>query len=259
MKEQQQHIFGGQTKSKLAGGNAKPRKYSSHKWSFNGAFASQKHHCKPPILQDQRTDDKKQRLFPPKKPERKQNLPSAPDAPRNTTSYIIRAKNSGGIAPCINTPPTPSAPASVDLITSPPYKEDVVEQANQEWGVDSYGSMKGLLRVRHMNQQNDDLEPNLEKCVQVFEKKHEQSLDLDISRFEMVYPANNEIGPQSLEVRITDQDNQIAYLEESNSSLKERVFYMEQELNNLKRRMQVLEVANAFRVREICPGEASFA
>lgn len=259
MKEQQQHIFGGQTKSKLARGNAKPRKYSSHKGNFNGAFASQKPHYKLPFLQDQRTDNKKQRLFPPKQHERKQNLPSAPDAPRNTTSYIIRAKNSGGIAPCINTPPTPSAPASVALINSP-YKEDVVEQANQEWGVDSYGSMKGLLKVRHINQQNNDLEPKLEKYVQVFEKKLEQSLDLDIrSRFEMVYPSNNEIGPQSLEIRLTDQDNQIAYLEESNTSLKERMFYMEQELHNLKRRMQVLEVANAFRVREICPGEASFA
>jgi uncharacterized coiled-coil protein SlyX len=110
-----------------------------------------------------------------------------------------------------------------------------------------------------MNQQNNDIEPNLEKCVQVFEEKLEESLDLDISRFEMVYPSINEIGPQSLEIRITDQDNQIACLEEANTSLKERVFYMEQELHNLKRRMQILEVANAFRVREICPGEASFA
>lgn len=258
MKQQQQSIFGGQEKSKLAGGNAKPRKYSSKKWSFNGAFASQKTHYNPPFLEDQRTVNKKQRLFPPKQHERKQNLLSAPDAPRNTTSYIIRAKNFGGIAPCISTPSTPSVPASVALITSP-YKEDVVEQANQEWGVDSYGSMKGLLKVRHMNQQNNDLEPNLEKCAQVFEEKLEQSLDLDISRFEMVYPSTNEIGSQSLEIRITDQDNQIAYLEETNTSLKERVFYMEQELHNLKRRMQVLEVANAFRGREICSGEASFA
>jgi len=253
MKQEQQRIFGGQTKSKLAGGNAKPRKYSFKKWSFNGAFASQKPHYKPQFLQDQRSDKMKQRLFPQKQHERKQNLPSAPDAPLNTTSYIIRAKNSGGIAPCINTPPTPSA------LNTSPYKEDVVEQANQEWGVDSYGSMKGLLRVRHMNQQNNDIEPNLEKCVQVFEEKLEESLDLDISRFEMVYPSINEIGPQSLEIRITDQDNQIACLEEANTSLKERVFYMEQELHNLKRRMQILEVANAFRVREICPGEASFA
>lgn len=254
----QQRIFGGQTKPKLAGGNAKPRKHSSKKWSFNGAFASQKpYYYKPPFLQDPRTDNKKQQLFSQKQHEWKQNLPSAPDAPRNTTSYIIRAKNSGGIAPFINTPPTP-ATASVALITSR-YEEDVVEQANQEWGVDSYGSMKGLLRVRHMNQQNNDLEPNLEKCVQAFEEKLEQSLDLDISRFEMIYPSNNEIGPQTLEIRITDQDNQIAHLEQANTSLKERVFYMEQELHNLKRRMEVLEVANAFRVRQICSGEASFA
>lgn len=253
MKQQQRRIFGGQAKSKMAGGNAKPRK-----WSFNGAFASQNALYKPPFLEDQRTDNKKQPLFAQKQHERRQNLPSAPDAPRNTTSYIIRAKNSGGIVPCKSTPSTPSVPASVALITSP-YKEDVVEQANQEWGVDSYGSMKGLLRVRHMNQQSNDLEPNLEKSVQVFEEKLERSLDLDISRFEMVYPSTNEIKPQSLEIRITDQDNQIAYLEETNTNLKERVFYMEQELQNLKRRMHVLEVSNAFRVREICSGEASFA
>ena len=73
--------------------------------------------------------------------------------------------------------------------------------------MDSYGSMKGLLRVRHMNQQNNDLEPYLDKSVQVFEEKLEWSLDIDISRFEMVYPSTNEIRPQSLEIHITNQDN----------------------------------------------------
>ena len=75
----------------------------------------------------------------------------------------------------------------------------------------------------------------------------------------MVYPPTNEIRPQSLEIRITSQDNQIAYLEETYTNLKERVFYMEQELQNLERCMHILEVSNAFRVREICFGEASFA
>eukprot|EP01018_Ginkgo_biloba_P038377 Gb_10637 [translate_table: standard] len=258
MKEQ--WVVGGQVKSKFAGGKA--RKYCYDKWSFNGVFASQKPYYKPPVLQDQsslKTNNKKQRFYPQKTPT---NVLHAPDAPRNTTSYIIRAKNSGGIAPCINTP-SPPAPASVGFVTLP-YKEGIVEQVNQEWGVDSYGSMKGLLRVRHTNKENrededNNHEPDLDKCLQVLEEKLEQKLDQDLSRFELVYPSNSEIGPRILEIRINDQDNQIAHLEEESTNLKERVFCMEQELHNLKLRMQILECADALRLGEICSGEASFS
>ena len=52
--------------------------------------------------------------------------------------------------------------------------------------MDIYGSMNGLLRVRHMNQRNNDLELYLEKSVQFFEEKIERILDIDISHFEMV-------------------------------------------------------------------------
>ncbi|GLJ52054.1 hypothetical protein SUGI_1107080 [Cryptomeria japonica] len=99
-----------------------------------------------------------------------------------------------------------------------------IKQDAEQCGVDGYGSMKAFWRIRHKSQQ-------------------------------ILY----EIRPRILETRINEQDDQIAYLEEEGTSLRERVNNMEQGIDSLKLRMRVLEVANAFKSTEILSGEASFA
>ncbi|PWA42492.1 hypothetical protein CTI12_AA544170 [Artemisia annua] len=128
---------------------------------------------------------------------------SAPLAPRNTTSFLIRAKKSGGIASLVS--PCAVTPAVLPTPVFSPSREVLGDMAKEEWGVDGYGSMKGLIR----------------------------------RRFEMVYPSN---GGGNLESRVDDQGSHIARLEEENVMLKERLFYMEREFGELRTRLQSLEV-----------------
>ncbi|XP_051118605.1 uncharacterized protein LOC127242914 [Andrographis paniculata] len=173
---------------------------------------------------------------------------SAPFAPRNTTSYLIRAKKSGGIASLVS--PSPMTPAVLPTPIFSPSREVLVDAAKEEWGVDGYGSMKGLIRLRspgHELEVNEDeeeedggsSESDVEEHVEV-----ERRLDHDLSRFEMIYDPNNFGGAEYqnvLENRVDDQDTHIAHLEEENLILKERLFLMERELADLRRRMQHLE------------------
>ncbi|CAA6666643.1 unnamed protein product [Spirodela intermedia] len=127
--------------------------------------------------------------------------------------------------------------------------------AKEEWGVDGYGSMKGLIRLRsptgnEMRVDDDDdgaaaagdegsSESDVEEHVEV-----ERRLDHDLSRFEMVYPIFGEehgAAAYLLENRVDDQDAHIAQLEEENLTLKERLFLMEREMGDLRRRLQILE------------------
>lgn len=71
------------------------------------------------------------------------NSRSAPFAPRNTTSFLIRAKKSGGIASMVS--PSPMTPAVLPTPIFSPSREVLVDMAKEEWGVDGYGSMKGLI------------------------------------------------------------------------------------------------------------------
>ncbi|KAG8389081.1 hypothetical protein BUALT_Bualt02G0192100 [Buddleja alternifolia] len=176
------------------------------------------------------------------------NSRSAPYAPRNTTSFIIRAKKSGGIASLVS--PSPMTPAVLPTPIFSPSKEVLVDMAKEEWGVDGYGSMKGLIRLRSLGHEMEPHEDededeggssgsDVEEHVEV-----ERRLDHDLSRFEMIYNPNNVGGmdyPNVLENRVDDQDTHIAHLEEENLILKERLFLMERELGDLRRRMQFLE------------------
>ncbi|KAL0461009.1 UNVERIFIED_CONTAM: hypothetical protein Slati_0728100 [Sesamum latifolium] len=178
------------------------------------------------------------------------NSRSAPFAPRNTTSFIIRAKKSGGIAPLVS--PYPMTPAVLPTPVLSPSREVLVDMAKEEWGVDGYGSMKGLIRLRspvhemeaHEDEEEDEgssSESDVEEHVEV-----ERRLDHDLSRFEMIYDPNNaNAGGMEfhnvLENRVDDQDTHIAQLEEENLILKERLFLMERELKDLRRRMLCLE------------------
>ncbi|XP_027343687.1 uncharacterized protein LOC113856171 [Abrus precatorius] len=156
-----------------------------------------------------------------------------PLAPHNTTTFLIRAKKSGGIA---LVSPCPMTPAITPTML--PAGELVVEMAKEQWVVDGYGSMKGLIRLRH--EKNDSGENSGEDSGDVSDSVAvEKRLDHDLSRFEMIYPNSGE--EQKLENRVDEQDTQIAHLEEENLTLKEKLFLMERELGELRRRVRCLE------------------
>ncbi|KAK4441503.1 hypothetical protein Salat_0485200 [Sesamum alatum] len=215
----------------------------------------------PPTLNELQNQNrlKTRKFFPKKKFNKNYNMNmnmggnnsrSAPFAPRNTTSFIIRAKKSGGIAPLVS--PYPVTPAVLPTPILSPSREVLVDMAKEEWGVDGYGSMKGLIRLRspghemeaHEDDEEDEgssSESDVEEHVEV-----ERRLDHDLSRFEMIYDPNNaNVGGMEfhnvLENRVDDQDSHIAQLEEENLILKERLFLMERELKDLRRRMLCLE------------------
>ncbi|KAL6953594.1 hypothetical protein U1Q18_032110 [Sarracenia purpurea var. burkii] len=207
---------------------------------------------KPPTLNElQHQNRMKARKFYTKK---KYNR-FAPYAPRNTTSFIIRAKKSGGIASLIS--PCPVTPAVLPTPIFSPSREVLGDMAKEEWGVDGYGSMKGLIRLRSPGHEADaheddeeeegggSSESDVEEHVEV-----ERRLDHDLSRFEMIYPNYGVDYNNVLENRVDDQDSHIAQLEEENLILKERLFLMESELGDLRMRLQCLERQNR-RLEEI--------
>ncbi|XP_073310322.1 uncharacterized protein [Primulina huaijiensis] len=187
------------------------------------------------------------------------NCRSAPFAPRNTTSFLIRAKKSGGIASLVS--PCPVTPAVLPTPSFSPSREVLVDMAKEEWGVDGYGSMKGLIRLRspgheietQEDEEDDDggsSESDVEEHVEV-----ERRLDHDLSRFEMIYnPSSVGVGGieyhNVLENRVDDQDTHIAQLEEENMILKERLFLMEREIGGLTRRLRCLERRGGNRVED---------
>lgn len=200
----------------------------------------------PPTLKElqQQNRLKARRYFPKKK--FNHGGRSAPFAPRNTTSFLIRAKKSGGITSLVS--PCPVTPAVLPTPIFSPSREVLVDMAKEEWGVDGYGSMKGLIRLRSGNEadapeeeEEEDggsSESDVEEHVEV-----ERRLDHDLSRFEMIYPNYNGTDHSSylLENRVDDQDTHIAQLEEENLILKERLFLMEREFDDLRMRLQCLE------------------
>lgn len=196
---------------------------------------------KPPTLNELQSQNRvKARRFYPKKKFNNNHNPNnpnrfAPYAPRNTTSFIIRAKKSGGIASLVS--PCPVTPAVLPTPIFSPSREVLVDMAKEEWGVDGYGSMNGLIRLRSSPGRDEEdeedgggsSESDVEEHVEV-----ERRLDHDLSRFEMIYP--NGDGNQ-----MDDQDAHIAQLEEENLTLKERLFLMEREMVDLRMRLQYLE------------------
>uniref|UniRef100_A0ACD5Y5Y5 Uncharacterized protein n=1 Tax=Avena sativa TaxID=4498 RepID=A0ACD5Y5Y5_AVESA len=177
----------------------------------------------------------------------KANKPRAAAAPRNTTSFIIRAKRAGGIAPLVS--PCPVTPAVLPTpVISPSRDEGLLSDvlAQRQWGVDGYGSMKGIIRLRPHppNDEDDDNSSggssDVEEHVEV-----ERRIDHDLSRFEMVCP---QLGGEYVIEEDDEYDRQrqdvdvhVARLEEENLTLKERLFLMEQEVGDMRRRQEVLE------------------
>ena len=215
-----------------------PRKPVRPNWKGKAVQPSSLGYMPPRLTELQSQNRAKARRFYPKK----KFARFAPYAPRNTTSFIIRAKKSGGIAPTIS--PAPVTPAILPTPTFSPSREVLGDLAKEEWGVDGYGSMKGLIRLRSPRNEEEDIdegssESDVEEHVEV-----ERRLDHDLSRFVMVYPNSNEehgAAAYLLENRVDDQDAHIAHLEEENLTLKDRLFLMERELADLRGRLQVLE------------------
>ncbi|XP_028770703.1 uncharacterized protein LOC114755007 [Neltuma alba] len=185
-------------------------------------------------------------------PKKKFNSRFAPFAPRNTTSFLIRAKKSGGIASLVS--PCPVTPATLPTPVFSPAREDLMDMAKEEWGVDGYGSMKGLIRLRSGSSKGDGEdadsddgggEASSDSDVEEERVEVERKLDHDLRRFEMIYP-NSNVGVSDdqtsvLETRVDEQDTHISQLEEENLTLKEKLFLMERELSELRRRVECLE------------------
>ncbi|KAI5062227.1 hypothetical protein GOP47_0022766 [Adiantum capillus-veneris] len=182
----------------------------------------------------------------------------APLAPRNTTSFIMRAKKLGGIAPAVT--PSPATPAvfPTPLLSPGVRDKGSLEEMNRELGVDGYGSMNGLIRLRSYedrardgSESESDVEQgdlmNEEHSVHSVERL-EQRIDQGLSRFEMIYPSRSVemdgAPPRNLQNCVISQERLIAHLEEENLTLKERLFLVEQELIELRRRVRELEGLN---------------
>lgn len=225
-----------------------PRRMDKPNSSASASVQTNTFGYKPPTLHELQSQNRlKARKFYPKK---KFNNRFAPYAPRNTTSFLIRAKKSGGIASLVS--PCPVTPAVLPTPIFSPSREVLGDMAKEEWGVDGYGSMKGLIRLRspgheleiHEDEEDEEggagsSESDVEEHVEV-----ERRLDHDLSRFEMIYPNYGVEHNNVLENRVDDQDSHIAQLEEENLTLKERLFLMERELGDLRRRLQFLERQN---------------
>lgn len=183
----------------------------------------------------------------------------APLAPRNTTSFIMRAKRLGGIAPAVT--PSPATPAvfATPLLSPGVRDKGSLEEMNRDLGVDGYGSMNGLIRlrsyhdkVRDGSESESDVEQgdlmNEEQSIHSVERL-EQRIDQGLSRFEMIYPSRTaEVAggaPRNLQNCVFSQERLIAHLEEENLTLKERLFLVEQELKELRQRVGELEGLNA--------------
>lgn len=175
-------------------------------------------------------------------------------APRNTTSFLIRAKRAGGVASLVS--PCPVTPAVLPTPVLSPAREVLVEMAKEAWGVDGYGSMKGLIRLRADaggaagEEDSGSGESDVEEHVEV-----ERRLDHDLSRFEMVQlPA-----PAGLDCEDDDEDEEAhaARLEEENLTLRERLFLMERDMADLRRRLLAVEELCRDRHRDGCVVDAA--
>ncbi|XP_062194030.1 uncharacterized protein LOC133897345 [Phragmites australis] len=175
-------------------------------------------------------------------------------APRNTTSFLIRAKRAGGVASLVS--PCPVTPAVLPTPRLSPAREVLVEMAKEAWGVDGYGSMKGLIRLRSQAAAADvggaaggdsgSGASDVEEHVEV-----ERRLDHDLSRFEMVQP------PAAAAFDDEDDEARAARLEEENLTLRERLFLMERDMADLRRRLLAVEEVCRDRHRdEAVPSES---
>ncbi|CAK9227570.1 unnamed protein product [Sphagnum troendelagicum] len=184
---------------------------------------------------------------------------TVPRAPFNDSSFLMKVRRAGGLEALVSPSPATSSRAAYHredegMVVEPPVAEPL--------GVgDGYGSMTGLIHLRAataddgvsssttvdessdidcMPQQEEESSSLLSELDSV--RKLEQRLDRDVSRFEMTLPSlssedNHNGAAESLEERVVRRDRDIAFLEDENLRLKERLFLMQQEVNEYQKRL----------------------
>lgn len=142
--------------------------------------------------------------------------------------------------------PCPVTPAVLPTPKFSPAREILADVAKEEWGVDGYGSMNGLIRVRSPENEPEE-EDEGEGVIVSWDndvEEVEKRLSHDLSRFEMIYdPRNGGSGRDgyAFGYRVDDVEEHIERLEEENMELKEKMYVMERELEELRKRVRYLE------------------
>jgi len=207
---------------------------SKRKWRRKGARQSQQRYNNNDIhkvvkVQGQGfkpTDFQKRRRF------KRRSVPrSVPRAPFNDSSFLMQVRKAGGLESQI-VALTPSPFVSTPKVSS--YNDFV---NHEDYG---YGSMAGLIRLRPDDGSSgnsavdDDDNRRVELSSVLSVEEVEQRLDQGVSRFEMTHPLPRELD----ELRVTRQESHINFLEDENLVLKDRLFLMQQEISELKQRLE---------------------
>lgn len=229
---------------------------------------------RPPRLQDLRRQNRQnaESYFHSSKKFRKEPQPaSVPEAPRNTTSFIMRANKLGINAPVVS----PALPiSSPSPWASGTAGEQLVEEA-LELRVDPYGSMNGCIRLKspdlgssggsdkdgssgesHGTTSSDSVEQvhQVDSHQEVASRpeqgeEREERKEHGWHNFEMLYSpersdGEGKNGNRFLRARIEEQETEIAHLQEENMTLRERIFLLEQEMKETKRRAREVSDEN---------------
>lgn len=127
-----------------------------------------------------------------------------------------------------------------------PARDVLADIAKEEWGVDGYGSMNGLIRVRSPENEPEE-EDEGEGIIVSWDsdvEEVEKRLSHDLSRFEMIYDPRNGVSGRDaygFGYRVDDVEEHMERLEEENMELKEKMYVMERELEELRKRVRYLE------------------
>lgn len=209
----------------------------------------------PPRLKDlQKQNRLKTRRYYPK---RRMSVPrTVPRAPFNNSSFLMQVRRSGGLLASSYMSSSPTsffmspACSSYNLGANEPILD------YEDYG---YGSMTGLIHLRPTEDDHDhdrssgstvvdngidddkmmcnNVEQSLVSAADSLQQL-EQRIDRDVSRFEMAYPVPQREHKVHFEERVTRQDGHIAQLEDENLTLKERLFLMQLEVDDLKQRLE---------------------
>jgi hypothetical protein len=186
---------------------------------------------------------------------------TVPRAPFNDSSYLMRVRQpEGSSAALLSSSPPAAATSLSSLLATPSYspvtsdREGMVEPLTEIGVGNRYGSMTGLIHLRPTDDQrsssstidnnelddmsSDDPAAAVHESSAESARQLEQRLDRDVSRFEMTYPLPQKTPEELLEERAARQDSHIAELEDENLTLRERLFLMQQEVYELRQRIQ---------------------
>ncbi|KAH9740861.1 hypothetical protein KPL70_002400 [Citrus sinensis] len=187
----------------------------------------------PPALHELQSQNrqKTRKFYPNKKKFNNNNNRFAPYAPRNTTSFIIRAKKSGGIASLVS--PCPVTPAVLPTPIFSPSREVLGDMAKEEWGVDGCvgvedanegivesgsenESENGSADVRENKEENNNEDVCMEDTLPNEAKKEEV-----IVRSELVN--DDSLAKEDDRKKIEDMDNEMGLRDESRDGQRQTV------------------------------------